>query len=61
MFFISKRKFEERVWKEVNELQHKDWIDRRHWELVEKVTSLEIEIAKLKGESVSKEAVKSAL
>ena len=52
MFFISKRRFEERVWKEVNALQQKEWDDRRHWELVERVASLEIEIAKLKGETV---------
>lgn len=52
MFFISKRKFEERIWKEVNDLQQKEWLERRHWELAERVSSLEIEIAKLKGETV---------
>ena len=57
MFFISKRKFEERVWKEVNDLQQKEWNNRRHWELVERVCSLEIEIAKLKGETVATNAV----
>ena len=52
MFFISKRRFEERVWKEVDNLHQKEWVDRRHWELAERVSSLEIEIAKLKGETV---------
>ena len=52
MFFISKRRFEERIWREVDNLRQKEWADRRHWELVERVASLENEIAKLKGETV---------
>lgn len=57
MFFISKRKFEERVMREVEDLRHKDWIDRRHWDLAERVSSLEIEIKKLKGEPVNNDVV----
>lgn len=49
MFFISKRRFEERIWKEVNDLQQKEWNDRRHFELAEKVYQLEERLNRIEG------------
>ena len=49
MFFISKRKFEERVWKEVDNLQQKEWADRRHLELAKRVYKLEERLNRIEG------------
>ena len=49
MFFISKRKFEERVFREVDNLRQKEWADRRHVELVEKVYKLEKRLNRIEG------------
>ena len=57
MFFISKRKFEERIWKEVNDLQQKEWNDRRHFELVEKVYQLEERLNRIEGIQNQSDAV----
>lgn len=57
MFFISKRRFEEKIWKEVDDLREKERSERKYWELAGRIASLEIEVKKLKGENVPHDVV----